>query len=103
MAITTTGRTAIFAAKYRPTCPILGITRDLDAAKYMGLYRGVLPIYYPDPRLPDWMKDVDERIQFAVDYGKKNGFIKTGDAIVCITGWRKGAGSSNTVRLLSVH
>jgi pyruvate kinase len=38
-----------------------------------------------------------------VDYGKKSGFIKSGDPIVCITGWRQGAGSSNTVRIFNVN
>ena len=45
---------------------------------------------------------MDERIQYAVDFGKKNGFVKGGDIVVCITGWRMGAGSSNTVRILYV-
>ena len=53
-----------------------------------------------EERLSDWTKDVDERIQFAIDFGKKNGFIKGGDNVICITGWRQGAGSSNTVRIL---
>jgi len=53
-----------------------------------------------EERLSDWTKDVDERIQFAVDFGKKHGFIKSGDNVICITGWRQGAGSSNTVRIL---
>ena len=50
--------------------------------------------------MDDWSADVDERIQYCVDFGKKNGFIKSGDPVICITGWRKGAGSSNTIRIL---
>lgn len=53
-----------------------------------------------EPRLEDWQNDVEERIQHGVDLGKKSGFIKTGQPIVCITGWRKGAGSSNTIRIV---
>ena len=49
--------------------------------------------------MDDWSKDVDFRLQFAIDFGKKCGFIKSGDSVVCITGWRQGAGSSNTVRI----
>ena len=52
--------------------------------------------------MDDWAQDVDARITFAVDFGKKKGFIKGGDYVICITGWRKGAGSSNTVRIWSV-
>ena len=41
--------------------------------------------------------------QFGINFGKKKKFIKTGDPIVAITGWRQGAGSSNTVRILYVE
>ena len=53
-----------------------------------------------DERAEDWSKDVDERVQYGVDYGKKYGFIKSGQQVICVTGWRQGAGSSNTVRIL---
>jgi len=100
IGLTTTGRTAHIASKYRAQCPFVAVTRHAEAARKMQLYRGVVPLYYPDARLEDWGQDVDERIQFGVDFGKKNGFIKSGDIVICITGWRKGAGSSNTVRIL---
>lgn len=48
------------------------------------------------------MKDVENRIKFAIMFGKKKGFLNPGDPVVCITGWRKGAGSSNTVRIFHV-
>merc|ERR1712241_447848 len=75
----------------------------MRAARQMQLYRGVVPLYYSEPRMDDWSADVDERIQYCVDFGKKNGFIKSGDPVICITGWRKGAGSSNTIRILYVN
>ena len=100
IAITTTGRTAKEAAKYRPTCPIMAVTRYPQAARQMQLHRGILPLHFEQEALADWSKDVDARIQYAIDFGKKNGFIKVGDSVICITGWRKGAGSSNTVRIL---
>ena len=102
VAITTTGRTAREASKYRPTCPIMAVTRFPQAARQMQLHRGILPLYFEQDPLTDWAKDVDLRIQYAIDFGKKNGFIKPGDNVICITGWRKGAGSSNTVRILAV-
>ena len=60
-------------------------------------------MYFAEPRPEDWIKDVDNRIQFGVDFGKKQGFLKSGDAVICITGWRKGAGSSNTIRILTIQ
>ena len=100
IGLTTTGRTAFIASKYRAQCPFLAITRSAEAARSMQIFRGVVPLFYPEGRAEDWGQDVDDRIQFGVDFGKKNGFIKAGDTVVCITGWRKGAGSSNTVRIL---
>jgi len=103
IGLTTTGKTAHLASKYRAHCPFLAVTRNAQAARQMQLYRGVVPLYYPEPRMDDWSADVDERIQYCVDFGKKNGFIKSGDPVICITGWRKGAGSSNTIRILYVN
>merc|ERR550532_668054 len=103
IGLTTTGRTAHIASKYRAMCPFLAVTRHAPAARQMQLYRGVVPLFYPEGRLDDWSADVDERIQYCVDFGKKNGFIKSGDPVICITGWLKGAGSSNTVRILYVN
>merc|ERR1711884_907709 len=103
IGLTTTGKTAHLASKYRAHCPFLAVTRNAQAARQMQLYRGVVPLYYSEPRMDDWSADVDERIQYCVDFGKKNGFIKSGDPVICITGWRKGAGSSNTIRILYVN
>merc|ERR1712213_221083 len=103
IGLTTTGKTAHLASKYRAHCPFLAVTRNAQAARQMQLYRGVVPLYYSEARMDDWSADVDERIQYCVDFGKKNGFIKSGDPVICITGWRKGAGSSNTIRILYVN
>ncbi|XP_040565194.1 pyruvate kinase isoform X2 [Lepeophtheirus salmonis] len=100
--ITTSGFTANHASKYRPVCPIIAITRDAAVARKLHLYRGVIPIYYALERDTDWTKDTDNRIQKAITYGKNNNFIKTGDNIICVTGWRQGTGSSNCVRIINV-
>merc|ERR1712045_258565 len=102
VAITTSGRTAKICAKFRPQCPIIAVTRFPQVARQMNLHRGIFPLFYKEDRLEDWTTDVEERIQFGVDFGKRNGFIKSGNLIVCITGWRKGAGSSNTIRIITV-
>merc|ERR1712012_1279445 len=102
VAITTSGRTAKICAKFRPQCPIIAVTRFPQVARQMQLHRGILPLFYKEDRLEDWTNDVEEHIQFGVDFGKRNGFIKSGNLIVCITGWRKGAGSSNTIRIITV-
>jgi len=101
VVLTTSGATAHTVSKYKPHCPILAVTRYPTPARQMQLYRGCIPMYYETPRPDgDWMEDVDARVQFAIDFGKRSNFISSGDNVVVITGWKKGSGSSNTVRIL---
>ncbi len=46
VTVTTTGLTAQLCAKYRPSCPIIAVTRNLQAAKQMQLHRGVIPLWW---------------------------------------------------------
>merc|ERR1712156_1251229 len=101
--LTTSGTTAKMCAKFRPHCPIVSVTRFPQVARQLQLHRGVIPLLYKEERAEDWSKDVDVRVQYGVDYGKKYGFIKSGQQVICVTGWRQGAGSSNTVRILKVE
>jgi len=103
VVLTTSGKTAHIVAKYRPLCPILAVTRFDQVARKMQLYRGCLPLLYEESRNEDWSADVDARVQFAVDFGKKNKFVSAGDNIIVITGWRQGSGASNTSRILTVE
>lgn len=66
------------------------------------LYRGILPLHFDGERGADWPQDVDKRIEFALNVGKTRGFLKKDDSVIVITGWRKGAGASNTLRVVCV-
>ncbi|KAI3415382.1 hypothetical protein GPALN_004991 [Globodera pallida] len=102
--LTTTGKSAQDCSRYKPTIPILAITRYEQVARQLHLYRGVFPLQYPSmDRNPDWTADMDNRILCGIELGKQRGFIHTGDFVVVITGWRTGAGSTNTIRLLTVQ
>jgi pyruvate kinase len=46
------------------------------------------------------MKDVDNRVQFGLNFGKQRGFVKAGDPVVIVTGWKQGSGFTNTVRIM---
>uniref|UniRef100_A0A4D5RA12 Pyruvate kinase n=1 Tax=Scolopendra viridis TaxID=118503 RepID=A0A4D5RA12_SCOVI len=102
IVITTTGRSAHLISKYRPRCPVVAVSRYPQAARQCHLYRGVVPIHYTEGRDEDWTADVDKRIQYAIEQCKTRGFMKSGDAIIIITGWRQGAGATNTMRVLYV-
>lgn len=103
VCLTTSGKTSHIVSKYKPHCPILSVTRFERTARQMQLYRGCIPLMYEKERAADWMKDVDDRVQYAIDFGKRSNFISTGDNVVVITGWKQGSGSSNTVRVLAVE
>uniref|UniRef100_A0A224XHX8 Pyruvate kinase n=1 Tax=Panstrongylus lignarius TaxID=156445 RepID=A0A224XHX8_9HEMI len=102
LVITTTGRSAHLIAKYRPRCPIIAVTRHIQVARQAHLYRAILPIYYDKDPLQDWLKDIDARIIFGLMIGESKGFIKRGDPVVVVTGWKKGSGYTNTMRIINV-
>nr|UNF16857.1 pyruvate kinase [Hyphantria cunea] len=103
VVITTSGKSAHLLSKYRPRCPIIAVTRHAQTARQAHLYRGVLPIVYQEGVASDWLKDVDNRVQSGLKFGRMRGFIKTGDHVVVVTGWKQGSGFTNTVRIIQVE
>jgi len=103
IVITTSGRSAHLISKYRPRCPIISVTRFPQTARQCHLYRGILPLIYEEPALDDWLKDVDARVQFGIEFGKENGFLKPGNPVVVVTGWKQGSGFTNTIRIVNVE
>jgi len=101
VVLTASGNTSHIVSKYRPCCPILSVTRSPQVARQMQMYRGCIPLLYEEERGNDWTKDVDNRVQLAIDFGKRSKFISSGDQVVVISGWRQGTGSSNTVRVFN--
>jgi pyruvate kinase len=104
IVLSTSGSTARLLSKYRPTCPILMITRNAKAARYSHLYRGVYPFYFPEPK-PDfnkenWQIDVDRRLKWGMEQAQALGILAKGDTIIAVQGWRGGLGHTNTLRVL---
>jgi pyruvate kinase len=50
--------------------------------------------------MSDWLLDVDARVIDAIKYGKERGFCAAGDAVIVVTGWRPGYGTTNTLRII---
>ena len=95
-------RTAEVVARFRPRCPIIVVTRDARVARQMHLYRGCFPLIYDRPPKENVLEEHDERLEFALDMGKRMGFMKVGNAFVFVSGWKAGAAHTNTIRILTV-
>ncbi|CAL8261151.1 unnamed protein product [Merluccius merluccius] len=102
IVLTKTGRSAHLLSRYRPRAPIIAVTRCGQAARQAHLYRGIYPVLYTKPANDVWAEDVDLRVNFALQYGKHHHFLKSGDVILVVTGWRPGAGYTNTMRVVLV-
>lgn len=97
---TGSGKSAICLAKYQTRCPIFAVTRNLNIAKILFLYRSIIGLYYEEPRDVNWLNDMDKRVQFAMNFGIKEGLLKPKDPIVLVTGWKAGTGFTNTIRIV---
>jgi len=103
IVITTTGRSAHLISKYRPRCPIVAVTRHAQVARQGHLYRGIIPMHYAGPVVSDWMEDVNARVKYGIDYAKARGMVSKGDSVIIVTGWQKGSGFTNTMRIVYVE
>jgi len=43
---------------------------------------------------------VNNRANFGLDFAKQRGVVKPGDAVIIVTGWQKGSGFTNTMRIV---
>eukprot|EP00732_Lithocolla_globosa_P005657 Lithocolla_globosa_v1_NODE_5991_length_1151_cov_19.326345.p1 type:complete len:244 gc:universal NODE_5991_length_1151_cov_19.326345:870-139(-) len=104
IVLTTTGNTARLLSKYRPTCPIITITRHSHVARFIHLYRGCYPFFYENAHdaKVEWQVDVESRINWGIEKAKELGMVKEGDLVLAIQGWKEGQGNTNTIRMVSV-
>ena len=102
VVLTTSGFTAQIVSKYKPSCPIITVTRNRTVARQLHLWRGVFPIWYDQDRSPEWHQDVEGCFKAAFEFGLSDGSIHPGDLVIGLQGWRQGAGTTNTIRFLIV-
>jgi len=105
LVLSTSGNTARLISKYRPSVPIITVTRNEQTARQIHLHRGCYPFWYSEPRgVSDyqWQKDVDNRIRFGLKNGLALNIIMPGSAIIAVQGWKGGLGHTNTMRILNV-
>lgn len=104
VVITKTGKTAQLISRFRPKCPILAVVSNKRVARIIHLWRGTFPYLHEGDfsDKTDWVEDVDTRVREAIAFGRKKGVVRDGDKVVIVTGWRPGAGASNTTAVAEV-
>ena len=91
---TTSGATAIRASRERPDRPILGLITRMPTARKLALAWGVHAVFTEDA------SDLDEMVDKARKYAKKEGFAKPGSTIVITAGLPFGTpGATNLLRI----
>ena len=97
VTFTSTGATALRAARKRPGVPVLALTHDLRTARQLALVWGVHGVHTDDATDFD---DMDER---ACRIAREQGFAKPGDTLVVTYGVPFGTpGATNTLYIASV-
>ncbi len=60
------------------------------------------PVAALEAAAPNWLEDVDGRLCLGIRCGWERGVIEGGDTVVLVTGWRRGSGHTNTVRVYTL-
>ena len=98
IALTESGRTARWISKYRPRCPILGVSRWPAVARAFAMNWGVTGVLLEsDASLSD-----DDVIDFALRRARELGIAAPGDVCVVTAGRSRETGSTNLIRVVSV-
>lgn len=81
IACTTTGKTARLVARYRPECPIIGVSQSPGVINQLCLTWGVYPVGMKP------VTSMDEMMTEAKKAALKTGMVKKGDTIVITAGF----------------
>lgn len=95
VAFTETGGTPKRLCKFRPSVPIIAITKRPKTCTKLTYYWGVFPIFRED------YSDFLSYDRVANEVVKEMGF-KTGDQIIITSGYAQQHGSTNTLRIIEV-
>ena len=97
VAYTNSGFTARSVARFRPECPILGLTPNIATFRKLNISWGVIP------GLSEGFEDAEEMFSKAAQLAVSKGFAKKGDKIVITSGIPLGTeGSTNLIRVYEI-
>ena len=95
LTVTKSGATARILSKYRPDCPIIGLTTDDVTCHQMNMSWGILP------GIIEEMDNTDALISRAIEVSLEKGYLQKGDLVVITAGVP--LGMSGTTNLLKVE
>jgi pyruvate kinase len=97
VAYTESGFTARCVARFRPPCPIIGLTPNMRTFRKLNMLWGVKPGY------TEGFTDIEEMFSSAAEYAVTNGFAESGDKIVITAGTPLGVkGSTNVIKIYDI-
>ncbi len=97
LAPTTSGHTARMISRFRPACPIIGLTTSEKVRRQMAISWGVHPLLYGS------VDSTDRLFSLCVDTARKEGLIQPGDRVVITAGVPLSArGTTNLIKVQTV-
>ncbi len=94
LTVTKGGTTARMLSKYRPKCPIIGLTTDETTCHQMNMSWGIIP------GIIEEQTNTDELIAHAIEVSMKRGLLKHGDLVVVTAGVPLGiSGNTNLIKV----
>ncbi len=98
ITVTKTGKTARMISKYRPACPIIGLTTDDAVCRQMSMSWGIVP------GVMEEKDSTDDLIRHAIEKAVEYGFIQKGDLVVITAGVPLGiSGNTNMIQVHTVE
>mmetsp|Transcript_10996 Transcript_10996/g.16388 ORF Transcript_10996/g.16388 Transcript_10996/m.16388 type:complete len:323 (+) Transcript_10996:684-1652(+) len=96
VVLTESGTTARLIAKYRPAMPVIAYTSSSEVARQCnGFLRNV------STQVIGSMIGTESILFRAIEIAKSNGWVKSGDSVVCVHGMKEAtSGSTNSLRVL---
>jgi pyruvate kinase len=98
LTYTSSGFTALRAARERPSAPILGVTPHLTTARRMALVWGIHAVPSPE------VSHVTDMVNYACRAAQSEGFAHPGETVVIVAGLPFGAaGNTNLLHVVNIE
>ena len=98
LAATTSGHSARVISRFRPACPIVGLTTTEKIRRQLAISWGVQPVLYGS------VDSTDRLFSLCVDTARKEGLVQSGDTVVITAGVPLSAkGTTNLIKAQVVN